>query len=173
MPKRPIAPLVNGRARLRLLEESDLPQTLAWRNQDHIRKWFFHSDVITPEQHRAWWERYQEKDDDFVFVIEETEVLKRPVGQVSLYRIDWAAGRAEFGRLMIGDAEAAGLGLARMATRCVIDYAFSGLALRELYLEVTSGNLRAISVYLACGFERIESRAGVDMMRLTAGPPDA
>ena len=54
MPKRIIAPLVNGRVRLRLLEEADLPMTLAWRNQDHIRKWFFHSDVITPEQHRRW-----------------------------------------------------------------------------------------------------------------------
>src|SRR6187549_2663337 len=98
MPKRTITPLENGRVRLRLLEESDLPATLAWRNQDHIRKWFFHSDVIAPDQHRAWWDRYLQKDDDFVFVIEETESLKRPVGQVALYNIDWENGTAEYGR---------------------------------------------------------------------------
>jgi len=49
--------------------------TRAWRNQDHIRKWFFHSDPITTEQHLAWWQRYQDRDDDFVFIIEETETL--------------------------------------------------------------------------------------------------
>ena len=54
--------------------------TLAWRNQDHIRRWFLTSDLISPEQHRAWFEQYQDRDDDFVFVIEETETLKpRPI----------------------------------------------------------------------------------------------
>lgn len=163
----------HGRVRLRSLEETDLPATLAWRNQDHIRKWFLTSDLITPAQHLAWYERYKMRDDDFVFVIEETETLRRAVGQVSLYKVDWQAGRCEFGRLMIGDPEAAGLGLGRMATECLIGYAFSELALRELYLEVTSGNLRAIAIYLACGFERIESRPGVDVMQLTARQKDA
>jgi hypothetical protein len=80
--------------------------TLAWRNQDHIRTWFFHSDVITPEQHRRWFDAYRGRDDDFVFVIEETEELRRPVGQVALYYIDWEPGTAEYGRLMIGDTDA-------------------------------------------------------------------
>ena len=150
-----------------------MPATLAWRNQDHIRKWFLTSDVIAPAQHGAWYKRYQDRDDDFVFVIEETETLQRAVGQVSLYKVDWQAGRCEFGRLMIGDPEAAGLGLGRMATECLIGYAFSELALREIYLEVTSGNLRAIAIYLACGFERIESRAGIEVMRLMARPKNA
>ena len=91
---------------MRLLEERDLPLTLEWRNREENRHWFFSSDPIAPEQHRRWFDRYKEKDDDFVFVIEEMESLKRPVGQLSLYDIDWAAGRAEFGRLLIGDPEA-------------------------------------------------------------------
>ena len=61
-----------GRIRLRLLEEQDLPQTLAWRNQDHIRRWFFSSERLTPEQHAGWFARYRQRDDDFVFIIEET-----------------------------------------------------------------------------------------------------
>ena len=152
MPKRHIAPLVNGRVRLRLLEETDLPMTLAWRNQDHIRKWFFHSDVITPEQHRAWWERYQERDDDFVFVIEETETLKRPVGQVALYNIDWAARRGEFGRLMIADEAARGLGLARLATTRLVAEAHGAFGLTDVYLTVLENNHAAFRVYTACGF---------------------
>src|SRR5262245_34000210 len=70
MAKRWIAPLARGRIRLRLLDERDLPMTLLWRNQDHIRRWLFDSRVISPEEHRAWFDQYRERDDDFVFVIE-------------------------------------------------------------------------------------------------------
>ena len=154
MSKRSIAPLANGRVRLRLLEESDLPMTLAWRNQDHIRRWFLTSDLISPEQHRAWFERYKDRDDDFVFVIEETETLNRAVGQVSLYHIDWAAGRAQFGRLMIGDGHARGLGLAKLATACLVGEALTTWGLREVYLECLASNVPALAVYDACGFRQ-------------------
>jgi len=163
--KRHIAPLVRGRVRLRLLEEADLPMTLAWRNQDHIRKWFFHSDVIGPEQHHSWFAKYLDRDDDFVFVIEETQTLRRPVGQVALYNIDWAAGRAEFGRLMIGDDAACGLGLARLATSCLVDEVLTAWEMRELWLEVLEANTPALAVYARCGFTRVVAgRAGVVRM---------
>ena len=74
MGKRHIPPLEAGRIRLRLLEEQDLPRTLAWRNQDHIRRWFFSSEPLTPEQHAGWFARYQQRDDDFVFIIEEADI---------------------------------------------------------------------------------------------------
>ena len=164
MPKRTITPLVNGRVRLRLLEEADLAATLAWRNQDHIRKWFLNSDVITPEQHRAWWERYRQKDDDFMFVIEETETLRRPVGQVALYNIDWATGRAEYGRLMIGDSEARGLGLARLATARLVEEAIGPWQLIDVHLEVKAANEAALAVYRATGFAVVS--AGPDLIKM-------
>src|SRR5215831_3487205 len=104
--KRHIAPLETHGVRLRLLEERDLALTRAWRNQDEIRRWFLTSDPITAEQHQEWFRRYLERDDDFVFVIEETEVLRCAVGQASVYHVDWSKGRAEFGRLMIGEEQA-------------------------------------------------------------------
>ena len=167
MSKRSIVPLVNGRVRLRLLEESDLPVTLAWRNQDHIRKWFFSSDLISPEQHRAWFEQYKDRDDDFVFVIEETETLKRPVGQVSLYHIDWAVGRAEFGRLMIGDGDAQGLGLAKLATASLVDEALTSSGLRAVYLECLASNLRSLAMYDACGFRQVVKSGEIVSMTST------
>ena len=166
MPKRPIAPLVNGRVRLRLLEEADLPTTLAWRNQDHIRKWFFNSGVITHEQHRAWWEQYRQKDTDFVFVIEETETLKGPVGQVALYNIDWTAGTAEFGRLIIGTAEARGLGLARLATARLVGEALGPWQLKDVHLDVVPANGAALAVYRATGFTVVSANADAVRMRL-------
>jgi len=168
MPKRHIAPLVSGRLRLRLLEEADLTMTRAWRNQDHIRKWFFNSDVITPEQHRAWWRGYQDRDDDFVFVIEETETLKRPIGQAALYNIDWPGRRAEFGRLMIGEADAEGQGLAREATGKLVNEALTAWGLKEVYLEVLPANVPALAIYRGCGFREIGRDGGVVHMEKRA-----
>src|SRR5262249_15184568 len=125
MAKRAMSIVAGQRVRLRLLTEADLPMTLAWRNQDHIRKWFLNSNLITPEEHRGWFSKYLARDDDFVFVIEEQQVLRKPVGQVSLYRIEWQLGRAEYGRLLIGEPDAAGRGLAREATAGVIEDASS------------------------------------------------
>src|SRR2546428_12784929 len=99
MAKRQLGPLVGQRVRLRLLEYADLPVTLASRNQDHIRPWFGHADLLTWEQHQNWCTQYFQRDTDFIFVIEETHDLDKPVGQSSLYNIEWDKRRAEYGRL--------------------------------------------------------------------------
>jgi len=150
--KRAVGPIEADGVALRLLEAGDLPMTLAWRNEDHIRQWFFASQVIAPEQHWVWWERYRTRDDDFVFIIEETVTLKRPVGQVALYNIDWSRRRAEFGRLLIGDNDARGLGLGRLACASLVEFGFAQWDLREIYLEVLANNLPAIAIYRDCGF---------------------
>ncbi len=155
--KRFIPPIAGKRIRLRLLEEADLMMTLAWRNQDHIRSWFIHSDIITPEQHTHWFQQYIGRDDDFVFVIEETQTLKKPIGQISLYRIDWNTSEAEFGRLMIGDEQATGRGLAYEATTLLVEFGFRELGLHHIYLEVFQHNTSAIAVYEKCGFQATES----------------
>lgn len=153
MTKRHLPDLESDVVRLRPLAEADLRLTLAWRNQDHVRRWFFHSDVITPAQHRAWYDSYAQRDDDFVYIIEEKAPVLRPVGQVALYHFDWERKRAEFGRLMIGEADAKGKGLARAATGLLLDEAFNDLGLSEVYLEVLADNVPALAVYEACGFQ--------------------
>jgi RimJ/RimL family protein N-acetyltransferase len=165
MSKRDLPALEFGPVRLRLLTQADLPLTLAWRNRDDIRRWFLNSDVLQAQQHIAWFTRYAERDDDFVFIIEEV-ASGQPVGQVSLYRIEWAARRAEFGRLMIGAAEAAGKGLAHAATRAAVQVGFETLGLKEIHLEVYADNLRAIHIYETCGFARASVQDGVIQMKI-------
>lgn len=161
MPKRQIPPIEGHRVRLRLLEEGDLPLTLAWRNQDHIRRWFFSSDLISSDQHRGWFDRYRDRDDDFVFVIEEVKPLHRAVGQVAIYNVDWLAQRGEFGRLMIGESSAEGKGLAKEATLLLVDEALTRWGLAEVFLEVREDNQRAIGLYQNCGFSIQAHVAGV------------
>ncbi|MEX2269867.1 MAG: GNAT family N-acetyltransferase [Vicinamibacterales bacterium] len=159
-----VAPLARGELRLRLLEESDLPLTREWRNREDVRHWFFSSDIVTEQQHRAWYERYRDKASDLVFIVEETRRLRRPVGQVSLYHLDARDRSAEFGRLMIGDPAARGSGFGRGATELALDVAFGPLGLREVYLEVVPNNARAIDIYRACGFAESARESGVIRM---------
>ena len=54
---------------------------------------------------------------------------------------------------MIGEADAAGRGLAREATAAAVALAMGQFGLREVYLEVVPDNVRAIRIYEGCGFE--------------------
>lgn len=169
-PKPGLRVLEGARIRLRPLESRDLPSTRAWRNRDDVRLWFRTTAPVSPEQHAAWWRGYSSRDDDLVFVIEEKldGGAVRPVGTISVYAIDRESGRAEFGRLMIGEPAAAGRGLAREATNLLADYALSGLGLRQLDLEVRADNVRAIALYERSGFTRGETNDSWLTMRRTA-----
>jgi RimJ/RimL family protein N-acetyltransferase len=165
--KRSIAPIENERIRLRLLEKEDLSLILGWRNQDHVRTRFIHSEIIRPEQHENWFEQYLQRDDDYLFVIEEIRYLRKPVGQVSIYKIDWERKRAEFGRLLIGEKDAAGKGIASAATNLILDFAFKTLQLDEIELLVKSDNEEAIRIYQDCGFREVQESEGLKKMLIS------
>lgn len=152
MTKRAIQPIESDTVCLRLLEEADLEMTLRWRNQDEVRRWFYTSNVLTFEQHCNWvMNSYMPCDNDFIFVI-ESKPIGKPVGQISLYDIDFEKRRGEYGRVMIGERDASGKGVAREATRLILQFAFDTLGLDEVYLSVFADNERAINLYKACGF---------------------
>jgi RimJ/RimL family protein N-acetyltransferase len=154
--KASLTPLIGLGFNLRLLSVRDLPITLAWRNREDIRHNFINSDIISYESHLKWWEEYCVRNNDFIFMIQETERLNRPVGQISLYHINLKSGDAEYGRLMIGDNEARGMGLARRATELLIAWAFNSLRIERIYLEVFKDNTIALNIYRQCGFIKTE-----------------
>jgi RimJ/RimL family protein N-acetyltransferase len=176
--KQSLVPLVGEGLRLRLLSVGDLPMTLAWRNREDIRVQFVHSDIITWEQHLAWWEEYRTRSNDFVFMIEEARHLHRPVGQVSLYNIDLEKREAEYGRLMIGDSEARGKGLARKATELLVSWAFDSIGLQRIYLVVFKSNRTSANLYRRCGFVPYGTRGDLWLMSISrkavssARPPE-
>jgi len=171
MSKRVIESVEKENLRLRLLQEADLPMTLRWRNQDDIRSWFFHSEVISQQQHLDWFKNYILQGDDYIFIIEEIQNVPRPIGQVSIYHIDWAAQRAEFGRLMIGEQDASGKGHAFKASQMAANIAFFTLGLKEIYLEVLSDNKKAIAIYEKMGFKLSVISGDKQSMSLLANQP--
>ena len=146
--KRKIDPITNGPVRLRLIEESDLQQTLAWRNREDARVWFKSSNELTLTQHLDWFDRYLTKDNDFLFII---EAMGKPVGQASVYGIDWETGSAEVGRFLVAP-ESAGRGYIGGGCEALIRLCTDVLHLRYLFLEVLPGNEPAIHLYRKNGF---------------------
>ncbi len=164
-----LTPLAGVGFNLRLLGAEDLATTLDWRNREDIRHHFIKSEIISLQQHLSWWEEYCTRDNDFVFIIEETEKLNRPVGQVSLYNIDLKKGEAEYGRLMIGDSKARGKGLARRATEFLLTWAFNSLEIKRIYLRVLKDNTIAINRYRRFGFISCGDNGRLHLMSISKG----
>ena len=152
--KRTIQPFGNTDVRLRLITEADLDMTMGWRNRDDARIWFKNSQIINEEQHRTWYSRYSTRDDDFVFVV---EAQGHPVGQASVYGINWAEGSAEVGRFVVAPG-ARGRGYIGLACNELVRFCGEALNLKYLFLEVMENNYRAIKIYARNGF-REEARA--------------
>jgi RimJ/RimL family protein N-acetyltransferase len=170
--KASLTPIAGVGFNLRLICAEDLTIIRSWRTREDIRHHFIKSDIISWERHLAWWEDYRTKNDDFVFIIEETEKFNRPVGQVSLYNIDLENDEAEHGRLMIGDNEARGKGLARRATELLMTWAFNSLRIKRIYLEVFKDNTIAINLYRRCGFSSCGDDGRLHLMSISreSGP---
>jgi len=150
--KRHLDPFTFEDLRFRPLTEADLPMTLRWRNQPRVRSMLFHSEPLRMETHREWFEAYRDRDDDFIFVVEASSPFDRPIGQVSVYNIEWEEGRAEVGRLMVGEDDALWRGFGRMMVEGLSRYALGPLGLRELHARVKACNGASIRSFLASGY---------------------
>ena len=138
--------------RLRPVGPLDLELIRNWRNQDHIRRFFLQQEIIESSQQLLWFHEYLKKNDDLMFIIEETEELKRSVGTVALYDIDLKALEAEFGRFMLGDMQARGRGIGQNVLKQISEFGFTEFGLNRINLEVLADNKKAIKLYEKCGF---------------------
>jgi RimJ/RimL family protein N-acetyltransferase len=163
-----VPPLYQGQVRLRLAERGDADSLRRWRNRPEIRACFFNTEVVSTEQHLAWWERYAEAEGDWYFVIEEIdpELGPRPVGAIALYHYDATARSAEYGRLMVGEDWARGKGYARVASQLLLAYGFSQLELDEVHLEVLTSNTPARRLYESLGFCPVREASRSDALCL-------
>lgn len=161
--KRNIAPFGNDFVRLRPIEEKDLATTLSWRNRDEARVWFKNASLISLEQHRAWYQSYREKDDDFLFIVEANN---KPVGQASVYGIDWDSLRAEIGRFLVAPDEG-GKGYISQACGQLMRFCAETLGITYLFLEVFESNEKAIRVYKRNGFVEEQRYDGLIRMGRT------
>lgn len=159
-------PITSERLKLRLIEESDLAMTREWRNKDRVRTRFIFTDKLDPESHQKWFAEYRKRSNDYLYVIEELKTLNKPVGQISIYNIDRETKSAEYGRVMIGEEDALGKGIAAEASRMLIEHFKKNFQIENFHLEVKADNENAYKMYEHLGFERVEQSGDLISMVL-------
>lgn len=152
---------------LRPLEFGDLEDLKNWRNTDTIRKWFVDQSLITSSQQTNWYTNYLKKENDLFFIIVDLKIHLRPVGALSLYNINYEGREAEFGRFMIGDPSARGIGLGGKTLDAICEFSREVLGLDSMYLEVLSDNEAAIKVYKSVGFKIVDGFVSKNTIKMS------
>ncbi len=135
------------------LEESDVELLYLWQNASNIRDLTMGFRFpIQKETVKEWikHQREQNAKSRVVFAIRQEENL---VGTIQLNSIDQYQRKALLG-VYIGESKKRNVGLGFISCSLLIDYAFNGLDLRKIGLEVLSINRNAISLYEKLGFKK-------------------
>jgi RimJ/RimL family protein N-acetyltransferase len=116
--------------------------------------------VRTPERLKALFTKIMEEEQkDRVFFAIYDRATRQPIGWCNVRDIDLFHETAEMG-IGIGDPTFRGRGYGTEAVTLLVDYAFTAYGLRNIMLDTTAYNERAIRAYLKAGFKEIGRRRG-------------
>lgn len=128
--------------------ESDIPNKVKWINDGRNNR-FLHYDIpLEIEKTRKWYLKNQLLTNRYDAVIEYNGI---PVGVIGL--LDIHGGKAEY-YVTLGEPAYTGQGIATKASELLLEYAFSDLALNEVYLYTEVENLPAQRLFERCGFQK-------------------
>lgn len=140
---------------LKPLNEDNLESLRVWRNNTEQTKFLRPIGEITPEMQQNWFRSYLDDQQHIAFGIYETEKLNRLVGSLAIY--DIKDGRAEIGKIQVGDSEAHGMGIGRTSMVTAMKIGFELLGLTEIYASVHQDNIAARTIYFKIGFQIVGS----------------
>ncbi|SMG37052.1 spermidine N1-acetyltransferase [Paraburkholderia susongensis] len=133
---------------LRPLERTDLRFVHEVNNDAKIMRYWFEEPYETFSELTQLYDQHVHDLRERRFVAIDNKGAT--VGLVELIELDYIHRRGEFQIIIAPHAQ--GRGYASVATRLAIDYAFSVLNMRKIYLIVDTSNTAAIHVYEKCGF---------------------
>ena len=141
-----------GEVVLRKPEPRDLDALYVQKNDPELAAMLggFHSGYTRADL-AAWLDFHRAARDEVLWVMAEAG-RDSCLGHVGLYKVDHRVGSAEFA-ILLGDRTWWGKGVGKACTVFAIDYAFTQLNLRRVYLEVLATNERAAGLYRKLGFK--------------------
>lgn len=132
------------------LEKKYLNIVTKWNYDKEINFYFSKRPPLSTEQQEIWLENTLSDSTKKKYIIIH-QINKKPVGMVSLMKIEHTSRKAEFG-ITIGEKNYWGTGVAKAASNMLLHYAFQILKLEEIYLTVFEANVRAIQFFSNLGF---------------------
>lgn len=156
---RPLLNLIGQHVGLGPLNDEVLPLFTKWAN-DFATNAISGNDLrpASPSGLIAEWEPLVkgERPGWYGFVIYELTTMQ-PIGMINLRDVDTVHRTAEFG-ITIGERSNRGKGYGTEAIQLILDLAFNGLNLHNVWLDTLSLNPSAISAYTRAGFREIGRR---------------
>ena len=149
--------------RIRPLVEEDAYTSVKWRNDPDVFKYTgnTYDHEITIESELDWIRRVMNNPNDYRCAIIADNTY---VGNIYLTEID---GVSAYYHIFIGNKDYWGRGVAKEASKQIIDYAFGSLGLKRIILRVRKDNVRAIRLYHSLGFSITENDSKWNTMILT------
>ena len=148
---------------IRPLVEEDAYTSVKWRNDPDVFKYTgnTYDHEITIESELDWIRRVMNNPNDYRCAIIADNTY---VGNIYLTDID---GVSAHYHIFIGNKDYWGKGVAKEASKQIIDYAFGSLGLKRIILRVRKDNVRAIRLYHSLGFSITENDSKWNKMILT------
>ncbi|MFQ5915469.1 MAG: GNAT family N-acetyltransferase [Nitrospinota bacterium] len=141
---------LTDRIQFRPVEQEDLETLRKYVNDPSIMQFSSPYRQISRREQQEWYESLQGEKSKYVLAIIDPE-KDLAIGIVGLYNIHSIHRNAQF-RIRIGDQKYHRKGIGTMATQYMVDYAFTQLHLRRVWLQVFENNDIAISLYEKVGF---------------------
>ncbi len=138
---------------IRPLKEEDAYTSVKWRNDSEVFKYTgnTYAHEITIESELAWIRKVMANPNDYRCAIISDGVY---VGNIYLTEIE--DGGAHY-HIFIGDKSYWGKGVAKKASKLIIEYGFRELHLDIITLRVKKENISACCLYKSLGFREVKS----------------
>ena len=135
---------------IRKFERTDIPKKVEWINNPENNQ-FLHYDIpISVEGTEKWFDSHINDINRFDAVMEADGV---PVGTIGLLSIDRKNSKAEY-YVAMGETSYKGKGVAKEASRLILQYGFESLGLNRIYLFTEIENIAAQKLFEKVGFTR-------------------
>ncbi|GAX88911.1 UDP-4-amino-4,6-dideoxy-N-acetyl-beta-L-altrosamine N-acetyltransferase [Effusibacillus lacus] len=132
---------------IRGIEEQDLDLVLRWRNSERIRTHMYTDHLISPAEHRSWFERVKQGNGPICKIFEHKGI---PLGVVNFTQIDRNHHRCQWG-FYIGESDAP-KGSGSAMGYLSLQFAFEEINLNKVCAEVFAFNSVSLGYHKKLGF---------------------
>ena len=134
---------------IRPLEVKDAYVSVKWRNDSEVFRYTgnTYDHIITLDSEIDWIKRVIANKNDY-----RCAIIVDGLYVGNIYLTDIKEGKATY-HIFIGDKNYWGKGVAKEASKLIIQYGFEKLQLQEINLKVNKQNKRACSLYNSLGFQ--------------------
>lgn len=133
---------------IRKFKESDIEKKVEWINNP-LNNAYLHYDLpLKTEKTKLWFKKIKYDINRYDAVVEVDGI---PCGLLGLLNIDKVNKKAEY-YIAMGETDYKGKGVAKQASKLLLEYAFNELKLNRIYLYTETGNIAAQRLFEKLGF---------------------